>query len=691
VRRYATPPPRERFRACARDHMILALLMLALQAAFARWTAGSPWSFVHFLLAGFLFVFLPGRSLVRTLRLAVSAIEEATLALVLGAVGASACYWLSMAVGAPWLFLVWPLVGLAAARPWQWRRPDFAVARRRPSPAAVALAAAFAAGLIPLVVSPIYYRNASRVASGGLRFYPFQDVIFHLGIAHELTHSIPAQAPFLPGTPLSYHYGMDLLTATLAREGLLSVLDLSLRYVPTFFVGAAVLSVFAFARAWLGSEGAGLAVAVLVLFGEDFSFIPGLFRPAANPWAVEFFGMPTIVSLFLLNPMLPALALLFAALFCLARWLEGGGRPWPLVAAVLLAALGAVKVFTLAHALLSLGLAGLFFRWRAGDGRLLAVTVLTALLSSPLLALSWLEGGPKAAVQLHPWPYVPAAVIRLGLWESPLGAHLDEWLRRGHLTPAALLAFFGAALPLYLIGSLGLRVIGLPEVAKAIARPSSPLGLALALFVVAGPVISLTCAVTPATYPARAQYNNAVWFYVQSKYVAWVFVVPVLARLWRAASPPLRPALVAAVAALSLPSTVQYLAFQLSASSAMTTLDRTVLDMTDFLERNARPGTVVLTNGVASDAVLALTRCRTPHLAIFPAYFISRPELEDQARALTEFWSAWRAGALRRDVLERYHAEYAVADVSADGPGPAAPELELRFQNQAFRVFSVRK
>ena len=91
-----------------------------------------------------------------------------------------------------------------------------------------------------------------------------------------------------------------------------------------------------------------------------------------------------------------------------------------------------------------------------------------------------------------------------------------------------------SALPVYLIGSLGLRLIGVPALFNAIFRPNptSALRFVLAVFVVIGPLIALMFSITPAGWTFR--YNPVSGtFLVQSKYVAWIFAVEVLQSLYR--------------------------------------------------------------------------------------------------------------------------------------------------------------
>jgi hypothetical protein len=68
---------------------------------------------------------------------------------------------------------------------------------------------------------------------------------------------------------------MDLSVAMFAKATGLNTRDLTVRFVPTLFVGLSMLSVFCFSN-WLRSRYFGALVVFLVFFGADFSFIPGL-------------------------------------------------------------------------------------------------------------------------------------------------------------------------------------------------------------------------------------------------------------------------------------------------------------------------------------------------------------------------------------------------------------------------------
>ena len=47
-----------------------------------------------------------------------------------------------------------------------------------------------ALGVIALAFLPIYYTNLTSRADGTMRVYPVSDVLFHIAIANELTHTV---------------------------------------------------------------------------------------------------------------------------------------------------------------------------------------------------------------------------------------------------------------------------------------------------------------------------------------------------------------------------------------------------------------------------------------------------------------------------------------------------------------------
>lgn len=681
----------------------IALAIFAV--LFGTWTATSAWSFARFLLAALLLIVVPGALLVDLAGLRAGPLARLTLSLLLGTIASSGLYWASSFGRLPRLFWLWPL-GATAAYGYRtrtaWRRlRGWALPLGAPH---LLLAGVLVAGLIPLAVSPLYYRNLALHPPGGMSYLGPDDLLLHLSLGHELTHAIPPQAPFFAGRSLSYHYGMDLAVAMLSRAAGLNVSDLTVRFIPSVFVITTMLAAFCFSRAWLGSPWGAVLTTFLIFFGEDFSFIPGVLLGSSGDWSAQFFSVPTTFSLYSVNPMLPALGLLFGGLFCLGEFCRNGGRAWPILAAALFGALVPCKVFAAAQVLMGLALAALLDLARCRRTRLVTVLALTALAMAPFALSAWAANaaGARVGVRFEHWPYIPAALDQLGLVRTTWGARVHALFTGGPVTLLGPAALMGVVVPGYLLGSLGLRAFAIPRLLHALSAPRAapPARVFLAAFCILGPIFTLTCAVTPIPPPALSQaYNNSVWFYVQSKYLLWIFLAEALLARWPARRGWARGLVLALVVGLSIPSALQH--FSKAMAMPRGVVQPAELELLEFLRRDARPGDVVLSGEQVSRLVVAMTECRVP---IIEGDFVLVPAAESRRRAKDRdaFWGAWRAGEVRGDILERYRVAYVVVDGRAEGarrappaaregaPAPAVRlSLRARFGKDAFIVYKV--
>ncbi|HEX9185971.1 MAG TPA: hypothetical protein VGB87_02790, partial [Vicinamibacteria bacterium] len=550
----------------------------------------------------------------------------------------------------------------------------------------VAVGSLLAVAVVALAFAPFYYRNLAPAPGGGLTFYALPDLVLHLSIAQELTHCVPPTAPFLPGASLSYHYGADLVLALFAAVPGLGIEDLAARFLPTLFFALALGASFAAARAFgLGRAGA-TACAFLVLFGEDFSFLPALLRgaPPGEPWAVTMLQAPTVVSLFMMNPMLPALGLLFASLASLARYCQGRGRGHLVGAVVLAAGLVDVKVFAAAQLLAALGLAALGMLWRTRDRRLLWASLALAALVLPRLLLSAAGEGGQTQVTFGLSSFVPDAVVNLGLRETALGAAVFDLVDRGSLGPGPLLAVLAAS-ALYLVLVFGLRTLGLPAGLRALSLrdPREAHRLVLAAFVLLGPVLALGLQVLPASATRGPEaYNNAVWFLVQAKYAAWVFAAERLGGWWRSGSPLRRAGLVAGVLALALPSTLQFMRLQFAAGPPA--LDRHLVEVAAYLRAHEAPGLVVVAPEAVGGPLISLAPVRSPlEDALFPHFRGRVPGVKER---LDAFWDAWDYGTPIEGPLRALGR----VDLVVARPRRTVPEGAREvFRNDALAVYRV--
>jgi hypothetical protein len=554
------------------------------------------------------------------------------------------------------------------------------------------LAGILALGVIALAFFPIYYANFTWQPDGTMRVYPVSDVLFHIAIANELTHTVPPQAPLFAGHPLSYHYGMDLAVAMFARTTGLDVRDLTVRFVPTLFLGLSMLSVFCFSKNWLRSGYFGALVVFLVFFGADFSFIPGLLLGEQGDWSLRYFSAPAVVTLFYTNPILPGLGVLFAGLFCLECYMRERSRAWLVLTAVLFVALVEVKMLMAAQLMCSLGVAAILYLVAYRNSDLFKIAGCTAFAAIPLVCWVLLKNksGAHIETKFEPGLYVSHAMATLGLGDRFSGP----------------LAFVIVALPIYLVGSLGLRVIGLPALLTSIFRPRSEgaVRFLLGMFVVIGVVIALTCDFSPEGWTFR--YNPiSSTFLVQSEYVAWIFAVEVFQAIYQwAFRRGMYPAFAAAgimatTAGLSLPASVQHFLFWRDPNHffgagkpwgrQLLTYDPQTLAAMDFLQKEAHPGDVVLCNDTMSAPVLALTKCRVP-VGYFSFGLVARSEYTRREAAEKEFWNDWRSGKVREDLLKEANVRYVVVSKQTEGiPATIPTGLSQVFENSEFAVFKV--
>ena len=691
--------------------LLLAVALGVFTAAFGIWTATSVWSFPRFVIAVVFCLYVPGKLVLDIAGVEPRPLEGLTLSLVLGMPISSILYWILAYLGLEHVFILLPFAAALACF-YRGRRRWRGIWSYRVSidPSHILLLGVIILALVPLGILPMYYQNADLLSGSSMTYArsPF-DVGLHLSLAHELTHSVPPEVPFFSGETLSYHYFMDLVAAMLSSTAWLSVLDLTVRFLPTFFLVTAVLAIFCFSRSWLDSRYGAVLVTFLVVFGEDLSFVPGLLLGSREVWSAQFFGVPTTYSLYFMNPMLPALGMLFAGFFCLAQYWKHGGRAWPILTAFLFAALMEYKVFATAHVLASLAMAGVIRLFLFRETRLLKVLALTMLLGAPLFlhTLVGSQAGAKMWMRIDPWPYVPEALEQIGLLDTSVGSEIGAIYQSGTLSAGGVAGLFLVALPGYLLGSLGMRVIGIPVALRDLVcfRGSTGIRLFAALFVILGPLLTLTCTATPWGYPQEFEYNNAVWFYVQSKYVMWIFVVELILILCRGRRRSWQALVVAVIVGVSIPSTVQY--FQNQMHRGLEVLNENELELMGFLGQSCPDGEVVLSRRKLAELIVALTTCRVPVLSpgTYTHLWVSRDALERREEDMASFWDAWREGELRSDILERYAVDYVVVDKTSPYSSALQPSwhndsdltpvrqvhLDPCFENAGYVVYETRR
>ncbi len=674
--------------ACA-----LLVLLHLLPLSLVAWLA-TPADTARLALCLVAFIYLPGHFLVEVLRLGAMGVERFAMAATLGIASTLISYSAAAWIGFPSLFLAWPAVACGGIAYIRFRGMRAATPLRGRDLAGSALVLAIAiAAIAPMATMPLYTSDFVPRPDGEMRIVEgVDDAFLHAAVTNELSHSFPPMFPFLAGKPLRYHYGMDLLGAIFRRFGGAPTPDICFRLVPPLLMACAVASIFAFARSWLASTGFAALVAFLTFAGEDFAWIPGLLLGKGGVWAVDFFQVPTIFSLYYMNPVLPALAFLFAGLACLLGYFRHARKRWVVLAGVLFGIMTTFKAFALALVGAALAIASVM-AWLRGNRRA-AVAAGSAVVIAVAVAVAVV--GPALGdagfwrVSLNPFPhYLRDMIVALGLGESrPWSVVLADFAR-GSFSLPGLVVLLVLVIPLFAVGSSGARVLGWRRLLRALApgRRGSFLRSFLGWFIVLGFVLTLLLKIVPADYPAS--YNNAVWFYALGKYAAWIFVAEALRRMLRGRRVATRAAVVAVVLIAATASSVQFVRGAPS-WQPVGSLGHDVLDVVDSLRSHGSAGDVVLcADGRVGVALVTLTGLRVAHLELFSESFLRKGERESRAADFEEFWRAWRAGEVKGDLAAKYGIRFVVTPRAVADATPSPTGAERIHENPEFLVYRI--
>lgn len=562
-----------------------------------------PGELASFILFAAVAVVLPGIALQRLLRTSL----DPALVVPLGTAWCALSFWLSLATGAAAAFPA--ALGLLLAGAWRARRAAAPLASgpslRGALPSALALV-----GLLALTQYPW---NRVDPTTGDFLLDPLvtADSAFHVGLTHELLTNQAPQVPGVSGFPLGYHLGTDLVRAAARRFAGIDPWDSLSRLDVTLFGLGLILALRTLA-ARVGAPPSAVALVPWTLLLTDFSFV--FARNAQAHWWCDLLRGNLLLSLVYANPVVPALGLATGALIALSRHLETRSRGQLALAALQAAALPCFKVFLGAHLLFGLGVAALLSR--DAPRRALAIMALPVALVTALLALG--QGGETVTVALAPLDLVH--VTRATLGQAPLAG---AWL-------------VGAAL-LWLLLSLGLRLVALPEALRSL-RGSAPVS-ALAAIALSGWPLGLMFRVSaPEVLPNQRTVNDAAYLVEQSGPLLWLFASVAIARF--AASPLRRGAAALLVLLLATPASWQYLAKKLATPPDR--LPAPVVRAMRSLEAASRPGDVVLQRPGGryppAPVVLAGRRVTYERFTPYLTQFASRADLEARHATVYRFF-----------------------------------------------------
>jgi hypothetical protein len=586
--------------------------------------------------------FLPGLLVSKLLGLGRCTEEGLVIALVLGGPITALLYLLVLLTGIEAVFWISATVcGLLAlgVRP-----------RRRLARAWSFASIGWLSSVLVLVLVPYFLTTGSlyRVEGSGelvLDRALQRDALFHLGIVRSLETSYPPRLLSVGGEPIGYHSGFHLQLALWSRLFGIAPEDGLIRLAPALQIALYVLSAYLLARRLFEDETARRLSTILVL-ASGFGFL-FFFRPSVDWWSLAFMDW-ALVSIFLPNPLLAALPLLFVGLALLHDYQESADSGALAGGVFAISFLFAVKMFLGAQVLAALFLGTLSSRF---DRRALTSFGAAVLGSSPfVLATLFAAAGSNTAIGVRPLEIVRYSMEKLS-WEPAIAALVQV----GALAPSGeALLLAAVATLLWLFGFLGLRALGLPHVARDLSSRSF-FSSTLAWFSVIGFPLSLLLRVAPAEAEGLSRLeavNDAAWFVAASGIVLWFPAARALSKA------PLPIGLLVA-AALALPATAQH--FVHAASLGVDRLGAEQVEAAREAERVSSPSSIWAEPPDRSHpSLLAYFAGRPTVHDPYVGYdymFFGRDAIDYRRHALAQFWATDDPAYLAW-FLDRFRVEY---------------------------------
>ena len=669
-------------------------LVAVLFVLFSIWNASSAWAFPIFLVAVALFVYAPGLAVLRLARIRLVGLERFAIAVAVGAATTMFVSWILAALGARTVLVALPVASILILT----RRATSAATlqvRRSDSRTHVWLALLSGLILVPAFSIGLFFRNFTR-SSGMLTATLFPDQILHAGIAHDLAVAFPPQ--IFAANSGAYHYFMDLLASALSWVVPISRVDVVVRFLPALFLVECVIVTFCCARAWLKSTSGAFLVSFLVLFGENLSYIFGI-ASGSTPWVESFPLLATTTGIYWLNPMLPATALIFAAVFCYQRFEERTPGSWLVPSSLLVGAAFGTKIFFGVILLGAVWIAGAVIYAKTRSTRWLGASLAASVATGPVAVhylVLMIGGASTQEVALHPFPFHPTIEESLIEVLPKIGA-IDSSLAR-----PALMLLFG---PVLIVATLGARVIGLGPLRRSLEGPEPPNGarIAVAAALVLGVLTSLTV-----TLSSQAAYDNSIWIAAPGLLIAWLFTGEGFLSLTKRVPAWARIAGVVALIGISVPSSLQFLWIVQQGSLQMvrhvrpSTVEalnqlgnrckegRTALAVPGAATlRASRPDEILGVDSLSTmDAqVVSIAGCRVPVFAFYWELTLFTPQEFERRRGEVErFRRNWRRGNVARDVIDRYDVAWVMDEHGARERSPRCPDA-VSYRSRDFTIY----
>jgi hypothetical protein len=500
-----------------------------------------------------------------------------------------------------------------------------------------------------------------------LRISNLTESIYHLGIINVLKDTFPPFFPYASGHTFSfYHLNMHLEIEMFSRLFSIDSLKLTYFYFPLLYFFLLSFVPYMFVRNHWDSRLLGFFTAIL-MFGADFSFIPGLLdlTPHGVPWT-SLFG-ESIWSLFTLNGILPALFVTFLCFFYLKLFFGTGKLRHLAVSVFLVYSAYGFKSSIGPHILVAAFMTAitLFFIKDKKKGLLLfaASAFATLLIAIDMILI---RGGTGNNV------------ISIDLFNN-----FYSVLNKFDRTSIPWYAYF-AVFPAYVIAAFGVRFLGFYFLKNALQKKIvDPIIVFLIFFIISGFLMPEIIYISN----SPMDKNNASFFSAASLMVAWFLLAFFMISLKNSRKKYFWISFFILIF-LSFPGTVQFLNMRFD--SSYSTVGRSEIEIVKYLQATPRESVILSPPNYSWPSLASNFAGRQSVINFFrsfPAGTIGEEETINRFYAVESFFSLNNPN--RSSFMKKYKVDYIYAPLIYQIILDSEPMLRFEAINSGYVVYKV--
>ncbi len=288
------------------------------------------------------------------------------------------------------------------------------------------------------------------------------DGVWHVSLASSLARGSWMMPIFAGENIKNYHIGFDVLLALFNLITRIPIVNIYFQILPIVLSVAIGICVYVFVKEWKKSELAAFWAVVFTYFATSFGWLISVIR-YRDIGGESMFWAQQAISTLINPPFALSLVFLFLGLICLQKDKR-------MLAVVFFGLLAQVKIYAAILVFSGLLVAGVFEWFKSKNTRFFQVLLLSALLSAAIFLP--LNRSSSKVIIFKPFWFLETmmAVSDRANWPRYYEAMINY--RAAHNVvkgvPAYLIAF-----AIFVIGNMGLRVLGLVGVLKSLKRLES--------------------------------------------------------------------------------------------------------------------------------------------------------------------------------------------------------------------------